>query len=241
MIGICTVVYNQLSFCKRSIESVIENTSTNYCYLVLFNASPYPGVKEYVESLKGKVTSVIISDRNIGVGPGYNLGLNHLAKNHKLDFFCKIDDDTIIETRDWDKKMLDAFEAFPKLGVLSADIDRGKQIGDYTETTNKGTTIQVFANPSVGGACTMYPMKIFDSLGLFNDFGFYGQEDGEFAQRVRAAGYMTAYLKGVNVKHLGRTDESDPLYDEYKLAYWFKRTELDYPGWLKQEYDKIVT
>lgn len=231
-LGICTVVYNQPLFVQRTIDALLQNTVGDYCYCLIFNNSPYKGTRDVVERFASRVDKIIYNIENLGVSAAYNQGFDYL-KIQKVDFYLKLDDDTVIETRDWDKRMLDAFTAFPELGVLSADIDMGKQVGDHVEMTNKGTTIQVFENPSVGGACTMYPMKIFDSLGLFNNFGFYGQEDGEFASRVRSAGYMTAYLKGTNVKHLGRGEGSDPFYDSWKLEYWYRRTELDYPTWLK--------
>lgn len=240
MIAICTVVYNKLDFVKRTIESVLNNTKPPYLYVLVYNDSPYEGVWEYIEGLKTEVDFIIRNPSNVGISRALAQGLKKVMHAPHITHFCKIDDDTIALTRDWNEKMIDAFEVFPYLGVLSADIDSGKQTGRFEEHTKEGVTIQVFDKPSVGGALTIYPLEVFKKVGFFKDFGYYGMEDGEFAQRCRECGYQSAYLKGVNCQHLGRTSESDPFFDEWKIAAWCKNTNLDYPDWLRKEHHREV-
>ncbi len=234
MLGIATVVYNQLDFCKQAIEGVLNNTEGEYAYALLFNDSPYDGVLDYLKTLTDKVSIMIISEENLGVSRGYGECLNALIKKHPIDYFAKVDDDTVIQTPGWNTKMLAAYKAFPRLGILSADIDNGKQVGPMREYEKDGVTLEVYDNPSVGGACTIYPLELFKAVGFYGSYGFYGHEDGELAHRARLNGYMTAYLKGVDVKHLGRTAGSDKDYDDWKIEYWFQRTDKDYPSWKKE-------
>lgn len=240
MLGITTVVYNKLDFVKRTVEAVLENTKKPYCYILVYNDSPYKNVHDYICELQREndYLMFVFNKRNAGVTKAYNQGLSELIKaNHSLTYFAKVDDDTIIQTKNWNEKMIQAFEDFPKLGVLSANIDSGKQVGRYKELKKNKTTLEVFEAPSVGGGCTIYPMELFKTIGFFRDFGYYGVEDGEFAIRARRENYITAYLKDVHCKHLGRTDESDKYFDTWKLLYWNGKTELDYPTWLKETHN----
>lgn len=228
MIGIVTVVYNQLAFVKATIEAVIEKTKKPYIYIIIFNQAPYPGVLEYVRSLKGVI--LIENKNNVGITRALKQGYE-LIKDAGIEMMVKVDDDTVIQTDGWNKKFIQAFLTFKNLGILSADIDKGKQVGPSKLTIENGLGIEQFANPCVGGGFTAYPVKLFELIGFFKEFGFYGQEDGEFANRVNNAGLKTGYLQNVKVKHLGRTEESDELYDQWKILYWNKQTPLDYPEW----------
>jgi len=230
MIGIVTVVYNQLEFVKAAIDAVIEKTKPPYLYVIVYNQAPYPGVLEFVRSLKGVI--LIENDENVGVTKACKQGYDRLVEAG-IELMVKVDDDTVIQTEDWNKKFIQAFMTFKNLGILSADIDRGKQVGPSKMTVANGLGIEQFANPCVGGGFTAYPVKLFEHIGFFQDFGFYGQEDGEFANRVSNAGLKTGYLQNVKVKHLGRTGESDEDYDQWKLLYWNRKTALDYPEWKK--------
>ena len=243
MIGICTVVYNKLDFVKRTVEAVLKNTITPYFYVLVYNDSPYPGVKEYIESLSSQV-KVIMNPSNVGVSRAYKQGFDWLKEQSlgplHIKWFAKVDDDTIIQTSGWNGMMLRTFELFPNLGILSANIDSGKQGGNYREIKKDDhrqspITLEVFDNPCVGGACTVYPVELFKKTGFFKDFGYYGQVDGEFANRAVQAGYFTAYLKDAHCKHLGRTNESDPLLDAWKLEAWSKRTNLEFRDWKKEK------
>ena len=247
MIGICSVIYNKLDFVKRTVEAVLENTTPPYVYVLVYNDSPYPGVKEYIESLESDFIRIIWNRENKGVTKAYKQGYDFVKQMALVHYFAKIDDDTIIQTKDWDKKMIEAIEEFycrsNPVAILSANIDSGKQVGPFKELQgpfDKNIIIEVFDNPCVGGACTVYPIELFEKIGFFKDFGYYGQEDGEFANRAVEAGYFTAYLRDVHCKHLGRTKESDPLLDAWKLEAWSQQTKKEFRIWAKEKYGKIV-
>jgi len=230
MLGIVTVVYNQLSYVKATIDAVLEKTKPPYVYYIIYNQAPYPGVLEYLRSLKGVI--LIENKENVGITRALKQGYE-LIKEANIELMVKVDDDTVVQTDDWNQKFIRAFMSFESLGILSADIDTGKQVGPSKMAVKNGLGIEQFLNPCVGGGFTAYPTKLFDHIGFFKEFGYYGQEDGEFANRASNAGLQTGYLQNVKVKHLGRTKESDQDYDAWKLLYWNKQTELDYPEWKK--------
>src|SRR3972149_10165916 len=165
MIGICTVVYNKLYFVKSTVEAVLENTTPPYVYVLVFNDSPYPGVKEYVESLQPQRIKIIENPSNYGVTKAYKQGLDWLKYQHfawtpapwKVKYFAKIDDDTIIQTKGWNEKMLEPFKYYKNLGILSANIDSGKQTGPFKKLFPAASnpdfhfSLEVFNNPCVGG------------------------------------------------------------------------------------------
>lgn len=229
MIGICTVVYNKLDFVTRCVEAVSEKTEPPYYHVLIYNDSPYPGVKEYLKELEEAGLKVIWNVANVGVAKAYFQGYAEMPD--EVTHFVKLDDDTVVLTQGWNKKMEFAYKVWPNLAALSLDIDSGKQGGECEELSHKGVTLEVFVHPCVGVAATMYPVKAFAKLGFFKDFGYYGFEDLAFCTEAREAGYLTAYLQDVKCQHLGRTHESDSLYDEWKLAYHYKQTDLEFRDW----------
>lgn len=239
MIGITTVVYNQLAFCQQAIEAVLEKTKGPFFYVLVFNASPYPGVKEYIQSIENKVDKVIYNQENVGVSQAYFQGYQECVKAGQL-YFVKLDDDTVLQTQDWDQIMLDAFTRFPDLGVLSVDLDSGKQTGSFVVSQKGNFCIEEYENVCVGGAATMYPMWLFRSIGFFKNFGLYAHEDGEFCARAKGAHFKIAYLQNVKANHLGRGENSDQMYDGWKTAVHFSGEKRDYPTWLREEFEDQV-
>lgn len=248
MLGITTVVYNQLSFCQQAIEAVLMKTRNPFYYVIIYNGSPYPGVRQYLEKLRGDLRPnraecylmIKYNEKNLGVSSAYAQGYQELKAQGCL-YFIKLDDDTVLQTEGWDHIMLDAFTRFRDLAVLSADLDRGKQEGPSITKSKGNIDLEVFPdNPCVGGAATMYPMWLFESMGFFKNFGLYAHEDGEFCARVKQAKLTTAYIRNVKAIHLARTDVSDKYLDDWKLQYHYGKTKLDYPTWLKECEDKEV-
>ena len=246
MLGITTVVYNKLDFCKQAIEAVFRKTKEPFYYVIIYNGSPYEGVREYLKELEEEkrpnpaecYLMVKYNEQNLGVSKAYAQGYAEL-KNQGCLYFVKLDDDTVLQTDGWDRIMLDAFTRFRDLGALSADLDRGKQTGPSIVKSKGDIEIEEFpGNPCVGGAATMYPMWLFESIGFFKDFGLYAHEDGEFCARVKQAKLTTGYIKNVKAIHLARTESADKAYDFWKLLYHSGQTKLDYPNWLK-EYEEI--
>lgn len=239
MIGITTVIYNKLDFCQQAIEAVLSKTKEPFFYVLVFNASPYPKVKEYVEGLEGKVDKVIYNQTNIGVSAAYAQGFDLCAKEGCI-YFVKLDDDTVMQTESWDNIMLDAFSRFERLGILSADLDAGKMDGPYTISGKGDIRIEEFENPCVGGAATMYPMWLFESIGFFKNFGLYAWEDYDICVRAKEANFRTAYIQNVKALHLARTENSDKDYDFWKLAVHHSQETRDYPTWLREEFGREV-
>ena len=90
-----TLCYNKLDFCQPAIESLAawNGLGDEFEYVVWDNGSPYPGVAEYVEALKGRDgIEVMGGGFNVGVGAG----LNRVIENTDSEFVFKFDDDCTI-------------------------------------------------------------------------------------------------------------------------------------------------
>ena len=159
MIGIVTVVYNKLDFVQRTIEAVLEKTKPPFAYVIVYNQAPYPGVLEYLQTLPNVL--LIENEENVGITRALKQGYE-ILKELNIDLMVKVDDDTVIETKWWNETFVEAFRLYPKLGILSSDIDSGKQVGESRVNEDNGYIIEHFANPCVGGGFTAYPMELLD-------------------------------------------------------------------------------
>ncbi len=242
MLAIGMAAYNKGDFLEASVEAVLEKTEGPYLFCVIDNCPPYADSQTYLQDLRKRDGIIVLGGKhNVGIARAHLAALNFMTnpKYYPLlashvTHYVKVDDDTVMQTKGWDRFMLSAFKQWPRLAVLSADIDSGKQGGVPKVKKRGGLAIEVFEAPSVGGAFTMYPLSVFAKYGFFQDFGLYGHEDGEFAQRMRDRERLTAYLRNAKCIHLGRTENSDPAYDQWKTETWSRRTTLDYPSWRKE-------
>lgn len=231
-----TLAYNQLSFCQPAIESLARwhGLGNEFEYVVFDQGSPYPGVADYVESLKERDNITVMgAGFNIGVGAG----LNRVIENTDSEFIFKFDDDGQILPFTLPAMVLAytiaARQGFP-IGVLSSDVmGVGKANPPYNEIEiAPGATFQ--GAWCVGGGAVLIARSVIEDVGPFNEDRLYGVEDGDFAQRACQKGYQNAYLKDAFHISKCRGEEADKDYDNWKLAY-HGGCDLRFEDWLEEK------
>lgn len=252
LIDIVTVVFNKPDFVKATIESLFKGTDLPYSFTIIHNASPYIETREYVRQLEEGIINlpdncvsfnVIHNPSNLGVSAAYNIGF----KRGSADFICKLDDDVILPDG-WLSPMLIAFETIPNLGACSTYLtedssgikpdlgSRSDGHADYPLSFNypnprHNITIETEEYHTVGGWCLVTRRDLFNRTGGFDERQLYGLADGLYSQCLRYMGYKVCYIKNVEVRHLARTQDSDPAYDSWKTEYATGGTRDDFSLW----------
>lgn len=97
----------------QCIESILSNIKyDNYNIIVVDNGSPnYTGKKLYDKYEKEDKVYVLLSKENLGFANGNNLGYLYAKKNYGSDFIILINNDTIIEQKDFCNKIISIYNS----------------------------------------------------------------------------------------------------------------------------------
>jgi GT2 family glycosyltransferase len=172
---------------------VVENGSTDGS--LEFINTHYPGV------------DLVVNKKNLGFAGGVNSGIRY-AIDDNCDFVALFNNDAIAD-KDWLRYLVEATEKDGKVGVVTCkfmDID-GKHLdstGDqYTnwglpyprgrgEPVNDSYDDQIDIFAASGGA-SLYKVKMFKDIGLFDEDFFAYYEDVDLSFRAQLAGWKIRY------------------------------------------------
>jgi GT2 family glycosyltransferase/Flp pilus assembly protein TadD len=243
-VNICLVTFNRLDFTKQAIESILKNTRYPHVLTVVDNNSQ-DGTREYLVEMKheGIIKNLILLDENIGVA-----GASNLAWQQEPDaaYYLKYDNDIVIQKADWLMNMVKVIDGIPQLGAIGYNFEPTS----YPAEEVHGNQIRIKRDANIGGACYMIPKRVAEKLGYWcEDYGLYGEEDGDYSLRLRLAGYYNAYMEDENIGiHLpgGRAALIDSvskkgicpqeIEKEYEYRSWkdSRRQELQKSGGILQ-------
>lgn len=92
-------VLNQLQFTTQCIQHIRHYTDPDSYELIIINNGSTDGTREYLDGLDAVVA--IHCEQNIGVGPAWNLGIQH----SRGDFVCVLNNDLLL-TPGWLERLL---------------------------------------------------------------------------------------------------------------------------------------
>lgn len=103
--------YITLNDTIECIESILNNIEyDNYNIIIVDNGSPNnTGVKLQELYKENDKITIILNEENIGFAKGNNLGFEFAKHNKKSDFIVMINNDTIIEQKDFCNKIVDIY------------------------------------------------------------------------------------------------------------------------------------
>lgn len=188
-VNIGMVTFNRLEFTRRAIPALLEHTDFPSVLTVVDNAST-DGTREYLTALKqlGVIKNLVLLDENVGVAKASNLAW---SQEPSAEFYLKLDNDIVIQKPGWLTKMVEVAERVPQLGVLAYNFEPVS----YPQGTVGGCVIRVKQRGNLGGACLLIPKRTERELGCWcEDYGLYGEEDADYAERVRLTGRLIAYM-----------------------------------------------
>jgi len=198
-------VWNQLTFTKDCIESIMRNTSGEYGIIIIDNASDEE-TKKYLETLKafGKLPVVLIrNEENLGFIKAVNQGMASSA----ADFICILNNDTIV-AKGWLKEMIDIAGAGGDIGIVNPSSNNlgqkpasGEPVDLYAEkiVRNSGQSVELSA---AIGFCMLIKREVIRKIGLFDEiYGMGNFEDTDFSRRAVKEGYKCVRACGAYVYH----------------------------------------
>lgn len=130
---------------------------------------------------------------------------NRLIKRSDAEYICLLNTDTVVSPH-WLNKLLNTFED-PKVGAVGPVSNRA---GGYQGGWSKGHDGRTEAN-TLSGFCLVFPKKIWEEVGGFNEkYKLYG-EDSEFTSEIKARGYKLIIRHDVWIFHYGAKSSNSAM------------------------------
>ncbi|MBU0569138.1 glycosyltransferase [bacterium] len=191
-VNITMVTYNRLEYTQKSIASIIDNTVFPYVLTVVDNGSA-DGTQAWLRKQKrrGIIKNLILHPEN----KGYAYAANDGWEAEDSDYYVKVDNDIIIQKKGWLSGMIEAIDNCPEVGVIAYNFEQHSypiiKIGGYKLRVKVG---------NLGGCCVLIPKRTYQLLGYWcEEYGLYGEEDGDYGFRIKLAGLLNCYMEDENI------------------------------------------
>lgn len=229
--SIVVCCYNNVELVKETVESVLNLTTGDWELILIDNHSLDQRSRDYIKQLNNPSVRIIEPGKNIGCHRAISLGFEQSVG----DYLVKLDDDTVIETQDWNLILIDALkeidkERMNKFSFIAPNCNvRQTTMNTIFKTSNHN--LEMVLSGVLGFSCVMIPKNIYKELGklesrfwgdgqIKNDT-LYGGEELYYCQRAVSNGYCYGYCNDVNVKHLDN-EYRDPDYVLWKFWCGFR-------------------
>jgi GT2 family glycosyltransferase len=128
---------------------------------------------------------------------------NDLIRESEAEYICLLNNDTRVEEA-WLSRLLECFEEDENLGALGpmTNASTGPQGSPKYRTKDKRL---LAAKYPLVGFCLVFPKRIWEEIGGFDEaFELYG-EDSDFCMEVQTRGYATMIRTDVFIFHHGKS------------------------------------
>lgn len=221
---ICLITYNRLTYTKRTLESLWDNTSENadYFLVVVDNAST-DGTQEYLKNLKkrGRINTFIFNEENYYPGKACNIGWRKGLGIYESSHLMRLDNDMEL-AKNWNLRVAEYFKSIPELGQLGIEHEaiETSQADDHKRTIN-GLTVNEW--PGVVGGPMVMPKKLWDKEIRYDETPWFApnpqipsmQEDSKLSAMIKEKGYLVAHSQ----EELGRTFATRDTWKDYPEYY----------------------
>ena len=212
-VGIVLLTYNRLPLLRECVRNVLERTSEATSEIVVWNNGSDDGTGDYLATVDDPRIRVVESTTNVGM-----VAYGRAIAMTRAPFIVQLDDDVVDAPPHWDARLLDAFRALPRMAWLAADLEDNPTDRASYDRYYKDQYVERFVNGiplldgPAGGWCTMTSRAIYDSVGGLptKSKQLYFSTDSIYVKKVRTAGYDTAILASLRVRHSGDRAEAPP-------------------------------
>ena len=210
-------------YTKKTLDSIWVNIEFDKHRLVIIDNNSCYETKRiftYFKTLGLKFDLITLSE-NVGTARAINMAIKLRQPNEPV---VKIDNDVVINSRDWVEEMEEVLRREPKIGIVGL---KRKDLCQTPWHENEDfrsyptllphepgqTWIMVEKTKDIMGTCTMLSPQLLDALGGYVQYGVYGFDDTILNLRAGLAGFEKCFLSHIEIDHL---DTGDNPYSEIK-------------------------
>ena len=213
-------VLDQLEMTRNCLESIRANTRSPYNVIVIDNNSSQ-GTKSFLKNFatNNKNFTVVTNDENLGWVRAVNQGI----RLSRAPYVCVMNNDTLVVTKDWLRKMIVIAEAEGEIGLVNPTFD----------VKNKTAAVSAYVEIDFcRGYCVLIKRAVTERIGGLDEaYGLGYYDDDDFSVRAIRAGFKCVRANGVTVKHLGDSTFSSLYTDSKRGALHEANKKLFYSKW----------
>ena len=212
--------------CLNSLE--IQDRSIDYHTVVVDNGSIDRSI-DIIEDFKDVI--LLKQSRNLGFAGGVNKGIEY-AINNAFDYVALFNNDAVAN-KDWLKNLSARIQSNKNIGIVTSKIIDSKNrhldsTGDYLTiwglpyprgrgeavSDKYDDSLEIFSG---SGGASIYRIKMFQDIGLFDKSFFAYYEDVDLSFRAQLAGWKVAYEPSAVVYHqIGATSAKIKGFTTYQ-------------------------
>jgi GT2 family glycosyltransferase len=236
-----TALYRGKSILFHCLSSLKKTTYENYSVILADDKSTDNSTK-YVKKNFPEV-DVVTNNNNGGFSKNNNNAIVYAIKRYNPKYILLLNNDIIINQRDWLTRLIDTIAADKKAGIEGCRLvypngriqHAGLSIGDTVPLLppyNKLSGVvdseiydKVSYTSGVTGAAMLISKDVISSIGLLDENFYMGHEDVDYCLRATNAGFKIIYNGMVKLTHLEgftSTHSADPS-TRLKMFYYFVR------------------
>ena len=198
-------VWNQLEVTKDCINSIRENTSCQFRFIVIDNASDAP-TRQYLQNIKeikGNPVTVIRNENNLGFVKAVNQGI----AVSDAPYVCILNNDTMV-TRNWLEEMISIAELDKTIGIVNPSSnnlgqrpEEGEPLESFAARLRKQSRYFIELGAAIG-FCMLIKREVIVKVGNFDEvYGMGNFEDTDFSRKAIKEGYKCVRACGAYVYH----------------------------------------
>lgn len=231
---------DRTKFTKQTIQSLINTVDfTKHSLIIVDNNSceathnVYSWLQEFVYDTclvadKSWDIEIIRLKENFGTAGAINRAIRELEEG---EYFIKMDNDVVFHKNNWVEEMEETMRRMPKIGVLGLKRRDVCESAYALNPDQRSRLLEVPHQPGekwyvveqckhVMGTCTMLSPELIKRVGYFFQMdGLYGFDDSLMCVRAAKAGYINAFMHGIDIDHI---DPGGTNYTKWKEEYAHK-------------------
>jgi len=220
------------------IHDCIKSIPSDINILIVDNS----GEKEFKQIIENKYSNVscILSPKNLGMGPGNNLGL----RNVKSDYALILNPDVILEEKTIDE-LIFASTQIKEYSVI-APISKNEKYPNYKSSKHSSENIndeKPFKVKSIDGYAMLFNLKKINKLKSFENFNYFDEniflylENDDLCKRLTDLNENIYIVPKSKINHLGASGTSKKYSYQVEMSrnwhwmwskFYFKRKHQGY-------------
>jgi GT2 family glycosyltransferase len=190
---------NRKNDLKKCLDSIFRQVYENKEIIIVDNAST-DGTGNMLQSDYPSV-KVLTQSRNEGVAGGRSIGIQHAQGA----YIIQLDDDESFLNPNVCEQVIDYFQQYPQVGVLSFNIinpETGITAASMIPRRDKRMLHQdAVVGYFLGGGCA-FRKEVLDDVGYYwLKLNPYGSEELDLAIRIVERGWQILWTKGIGIYH----------------------------------------